>query len=345
MNYKAKRAFIGLAEDIDDYLGEKKGDAIFHRELDRVMVEAFQWNAWFTEENISYSLKGIVHMLDPEKIEQWEKSYNSTDQENQRTIGLIMAGNLPLVGFHDLLCVLFSGNNALVKMSSDDSVLLPLLLDRLFHHETSLAEKVRFCEKLTGYDAVIATGSNNSARYFDYYFNNVPNIIRRNRNSVAVLTGEESSEELKMLGLDLFTYFGLGCRNVSKVYIPKDFDLNRLFEAIVDYGYLVQHNKYGNNYDYYKAIYLMNSDKLIENGFLLVKEDSSLHSPVAMLFYERYQDLNVLSAQLIEIENEIQCIVSNTPTINNCIPLGKSQLPELWEYADGIDTMKFLLEL
>ena len=254
-----------------------------------------------------------------------------------------MAGNIPLVGFHDLLCVLITGNKALVKLSSNDQKLIPLLIDFLIDIEPSLKDKVIFTkEKLDHYDAVIATGSNNTARYFEYYFGKKPNIIRKNRNSVAVLSGKESQEELTALGEDIFRYFGLGCRSVSKIYLPKEYNIDTFFKAMFPYNSIINHHKYANNYDYNKAVYLMSEFKILDNGFLILKEEESFGSPIASLFYEYYEDVSTLKEKLKDNKENLQCIVSSG-FVEDEISFGNTQKPMLNDYADGIDTIAFLL--
>jgi hypothetical protein len=304
-------------------------------------VHAQNLNPWFTEENIFKSLEGFAYMLRPEAVEKWLEGYELSSKELKR-IGLVLAGNLPMVGFHDILSVLVSGHHPMVKLSSQDRLLLPLIFE--LHNDLTEDEKFEITwlhdRKLEGIDAVIATGSNNTSRYFEYYFGKYPNIIRKNRNSVAVISGEESDEELKRLGEDIFSYFGLGCRNVSKLYIKEGFDLDRFFGSIIDYHPIVNHHKYANNYDYYKALWLMNREDLLDNGFLLLRKNAAISSPVGTLNYERFRDDNALVETLSEHRDEIQCIVSK-----NDVPFGKSQKPELWDYADGVDTVKFLTKL
>ena len=253
-----------------------------------------------------------------------------------------MAGNIPLVGFHDFLCVLLSGNNVLAKLSSNDKVLLPYLSNYLIQQEPSLAARIAFTEgKMEGFDAVIATGSNNTSRYFEYYFGKKPNIIRKNRNSIAILTGKESTEELTALGEDIFRYYGLGCRNVSKIYVPKGYDFEPFFNAIFSYKDIVDQHKYANNYDYNKAVYLMSNFKILDNGFLILKEDDGQASPISVLFYAYYDAEETLEQELNAQEEQIQCIVSKKGGIG----FGETQKPKLHDYADGVDTMEFLLKL
>ncbi len=312
--------------------------------LNQGISTALIHNGWFTKADIHFSLQQWGQALQNVEINQWLTAYN-LKPETPKTVAIIMAGNIPLVGFHDFLCVLLSGHNALIKQSSKDRHLLPCLLTILTQIEPEFKDKVQFTtEKLENFDAVIATGSNNTARYFDYYFSNKPNIIRRNRNSVAILTGEESAEELKSLGEDIFRYFGLGCRSVSKLFVPKDYDFTPFFEAMFDWNPIINHHKYANNYDYNKAVYLMSEFKLFENGFLVLKEEESYASPIACLFYEFYEDRTALEEKLLTDAEHIQCIVSQ-PNDNTHLNFGQTQHPKLSDYADGVDTLAFLEKL
>ncbi|MCF8319264.1 MAG: acyl-CoA reductase, partial [Sphingobacteriaceae bacterium] len=254
--------------------------------------------------------------------------------------------NIPMVSFHDIVCVLAAGHRALIKLSSQDKVLIPYVLDQLIAIEPAFADRINYVERLADFDAVIATGSNNSSRYFEYYFGKVPHIIRKNRTSIAIINGDETVEERAQLGVDIFSYFGLGCRNVSKIYVPKGHDMAHFFEPIESYNSIIQHHKYLNNYEYNKSIYLVNSDAHLDNGFLLTKPDTGLHSPLAVLFTEEYSSKAELEKHLQSIEEEIQCIASMSPlNLNNqVVPFGYTQFPRLWDYADGRDVMQFLCE-
>jgi len=307
-----------------------------------LMLSAQGRNAWFTPEEVEKALYSLQSMLAEADLQQWFADICVS--ENPKKVGLILAGNIPMVGFHDVLSVLATGNIALIKLSSSDDKLLPALLTRLIAIEPLLAEHIVYVERLKDFDAVIATGSNNTSRYFDYYFGKVPNIIRRNRNSVAVLTGKESVEEISALGHDIFDYFGLGCRNVSKIYIPEDYEIRHFFEPLEVYKEIINHFKYNNNYDYNKSIYLVNSAAHYDNGFLLLKEDAGLSSPLAVLYYERYQDLDALKEELAAMEAQIQCVVSiaDLKLDSPVLALGASQQPKLWDYADNVNTIEFL---
>jgi len=333
------RTFCELitSNTISDHLNNK-WICSFKSEIER----AQHYNGWFSEENCVHAFQEWGNTLTNENIETWLNNYD-LESNTEKTVALIMAGNIPLVGFHDLLCVLITGNKALVKLSSNDQKLIPLLIDYLIEIEPFFKDRVTFTkEKLENYDAVIATGSNNTARYFEYYFSKKPNIIRKNRNSIAVLNGKETTEELTALGEDIFRYFGLGCRSVSKIYIPKAYKIDIFFKAIYLHKDIINHNKYANNYDYNKAVYLMSEFKILDNGFLILKEEESFGSPIASLFYEYYEDYTTLRKKLESEQDKIQCIVS-TSLSEGDIPFGKTQKPSLNDYADGVDTIDFLL--
>ena len=301
-------------------------------------------NGWFTQENISIALRGIAYMLDSEKLEKWLSEY-SIPESGDKKVGLIMAGNIPLVGLHDLLCVLVSGNEAVVKLSSQDEILPKMLLETLAEISPELASKVEIADgKLENFTHVIATGSDNSARYFEYYFGKYPNIIRKNRNSIAIINGDESEDELRALGKDIFRYFGLGCRNVSKVYLSDKMEPKALLDKLEDWNPIGNHNKYFNNYEYHKAIFLVEKMAHLDNGFLLMREEPGLGCPVGVLHYQTYGTLDQMIAEVEIHKDAIQCLVaSENLGFEYSVPFGKAQSPELWDYADGVDTMQFLL--
>ncbi len=315
--------------------------------LSALIQDEHFYNAWFTPENVDLAVRSIGEMLNSTSLHAWLAKYPGENSKQSKKVGLILAGNIPLVGFHDVLSVLVSGNHALIKASSQDGRLIKEVLRRLLLIEPAFADQFTFVERLEGFDAVIATGSNNSSRYFDYYFSKVPHIIRRNRNSLAVLTGNESNEQLFQLGKDIFNFFGLGCRNVSKIYVPAGYRMATFFEAIEPYHTIIDHHKYNNNYDYNKSIYLVNRNDHLDNGFLLVKEDTGLISPLAVLFYEYYDSLTSLNDSLSKLSDQIQCIVGNAAlqVSSQLVDFGQSQHPALWDYADGVDTMDFLTKL
>lgn len=310
--------------------------------------EAHLYNNWFTPENLHFALQQWSEALSRDNLQKWIGQYPEGyfERKAPKTVAIIMAGNIPLVGFHDLLSVIISGHKALAKPSSDDEKLMPFLAQILVAINKAFAEQITFATgQIKDFDAIIATGSNNSARYFEHYFGKYPHIIRKNRSSVAVLHGDESEEELKLLSEDIFRYFGLGCRNVSKAFVPKDFDTDRLFKAFYDFSHVVDNNKYGNNYDYNRAIYLMEKKDFLENGFFIIRESEDLHAPVAVLHLERYQDIEEVKNKLQQNNEELQCVVSQKILNNSVIPMGETQRPRLWDYADKVDTLEFLNQL
>lgn len=316
--------------------------------LELAIRKSFVENPWFTEENSRRAIQALaLQMLDQDKLNAWLAKYPLTDQDYPgKTIGLVMAGNIPLVGFHDWLCVFASGNRARVKLSDKDKYLLPALTRQMgqWQHESlAYTEYIGETEKLGQIDAVIATGSNNTARYFEQYFGKYPHIIRKHRNAVAVLTGMESRDELFALGRDIFSYFGLGCRNVSKLYVPHGYHFDQLLEVLHEYRDIIHHNKYKNNFDYNMTLFVLNNMPYQNNGCLMLREDPSLQSRIASVHYEYYDDLADLDALLAAKADEIQCVVGKVKLKNmTSLPFGKSQEPELDDYPDGVDVMAFL---
>ncbi len=320
-------------------------------ELEAVVQQAYLANRWFTPENIYSALKAIATaFLAPEHLSAWAARYPMPDPNHpQKTVGVVLAGNIPLVGFHDWLCVFAAGHRALAKLSNKDRFLLPFLVKKMGEWAFDSWEYTEFLEEATllrDFDAVIATGSNNTTRYFEQYFGKYPHIIRRNRNSIAVLTGYESDDELRALGRDIFTYFGLGCRNVSKIYIPHGYRFDHLLDILAEYREVIQHDKYKNNYDYNLALFLLNGIPHLNNGCLLLREERSLASRIASVHYEYYDELFDLEEQLAEYRDAIQCVVSRVKLRDfRTLPFGTSQQPALDDYADGVDVMAFLAEL
>jgi len=312
--------------------------------LQEIIEEASYQNPWFTRENVSRAILAIAENLTVPALSLWVSGY-AVDHAPKKTVGLVLAGNIPLVGFHDILCCLLCGFSIQLKLSSNDKLLIPYLLDKLQAIEPEgFSNKIRYVERLADVDMIIATGSNNTSRYFEYYFRNIPHIIRKNRNGVAILTGKESPIELNALGHDIFDYFGLGCRNISKIYSPKGYDYSPFFEAIESFSAIGNHYKYHNNYDYNKSIYLVNGDEHLDNGFLLLKKDTHIASPLAVVFYEEYDNAAALQDTLLKKQEEIQCIVGTSKLSGiNTIPFGQSQKPALSDYADGIDVLEFLV--
>ncbi|MFA6262398.1 MAG: acyl-CoA reductase [Bacteroidia bacterium] len=326
-------AFVQLGQELENWVQTENP----------VIERAYVHNRWFTPENTRKALLGWAQLLQTNSLEKWLESYPSANPD-PKTVAILMAGNIPLVGLHDLICVLLCGHNALVKLSSDDSVLMEAVIHALIRIEPAFEKRIQILtERLPKtFDAVIATGSDNSNRYFEYYFRDKPHILRKNRNSVAVLTGNETPEDIQRLADDIFTYYGLGCRNVAKIFVPENYDFIPFFEQINAYVGSIDHHKYANNYTYHKSIFLMNMTHHLDNGFLLVKEDNAVASPLSVLFYETYKNTEELNQRLAEQKDQIQCIVGKTA---GYIPFGKAQDPELWDYADGVDTMDFLLKL
>ena len=307
--------------------------------MNDVIETAYTFNGWFTAAHVRQALAAWANELKLDKLTLWTSSVSFS--EHPKTVAIICAGNIPIVGFHDILSVLITGNKALIKLSSDDPILIPAILKIAGKFEVDFDLNYSFSRgKLEDFYAVIATGSNSTAVHFHNYFGKYPHIIRQNRNSVAILDGTETPEQLEKLGHDLFDYFGLGCRNVTKLYLPVDFDLDRIFNGIFSFQSIATHNKYANNYDYNKAVWLLNNENLIENGFVLFKEDKNIASPVASVFYERYENKAALLQHLKDHENQIQCIVGN-----EFIPFGNSQCPTLSDYADNVNTLEFLMTL
>ena len=312
--------------------------------LEKTLIESHSYNSWFTIDNLKLSLKNWSNSLQENIISDWLSKYNIEDKSSKK-IAIIMAGNIPAVGFHDLLCSLLLNFDCIVKLSSEDRLLIPFIVKFLESRNEKLKNKVTFeSEKLKDFDGVIATGNNNSHRYFDYYFSKYPNLLRKTRHSIAVLDGKESDNDLSELSNDIFNYFGLGCRSVSKVFIPYGYDLDLLFNAFFRHKEVVNHNKYVNNFDYNKAVYLMSKEKFIENGFIILKEESKLGSPIGCLFYEFYNDEKEITKLINNNSDSIQCVVSNI-NFNTNIKFGQTQCPNISDYADNNDTIKFLLKI
>lgn len=330
---KRIEAFVKLGEYLgsSDLLGSSFFDLIEQR------------NPWYTPKYVRQQFTAIQTNLKPEPLHQWLR--DAPRDSIEKTVGLILAGNLPLVGFHDIMCVLLAGFGASIKTSSEDAGLTSHLLERLIHIEPGFASKIRLVEQLKQFDLIIATGSNNSARYFDYYFGKYPHIIRKNRNSIAVLSGDEDAADLQGLGHDIFDFFGLGCRSVSKLYLPRGYAVPDLLTNLESFAAIADHGKYRNNYDFNKSVYLINKETHFDNGFLLLREHPALASPLAVIHYEYYDDLDRLEEDLRSVSDQIQLVVSNC-SLNLAdipkFPFGKSQCPSLDDYADNVDTLAFL---
>ena len=296
-------------------------------------------NPWFTPENVTAAINAIACELTYENLFHWTDPYSQLQIETKPvTAGIIMAGNIPLAGFYDFLSVLISGNNLVAKTSSKDPQLIVKIGEILCNIESGFREKIEFTDgQLNNFDLVIATGSNNSSRYFEQYFGRYPNIIRKNRNSIAIIEGNETVGELENLGSDIFQYFGLGCRSVSKIFIPEEYDIKSLVSKWEPFAGLINNVKYANNYDFSKAVYLVNKENFLDTGYLLLIEEKGLSSPVAVLYFEYYASVSALQHEIESQKDQIQCVVGHSH-----VPFGKAQSPHLWDYADGIDTLEFL---
>lgn len=329
-----------LSRHISGFLANKKedyneNDAEFELLIRKSEIE----NPWFTAENQKFALSQWAGLLTEENINNWLKKY--TISKITKRVGLILAGNIPLVGFHDVISVVLSNHIPVIKLSSKDRYMVPFLLKK-WNEFSGGNVQFEFVEKLENFDAVIATGSNNTARYLEFYFKKHLNIIRKNRTSVAVLKGDETEDELKLLAEDIFRYFGLGCRNVTRIFIPQDFVIDRLFESFLDFQDIINHNKYANNYEYNRAVYLLNQEKFWDNNFVMMKEDDKLFSPLSVINFSRYSSMDEVKNFIGENEENIQCIVAKEELGLDSVAFGQAQNPGLDTYADNVDTMKFL---
>ncbi len=347
-----KNAFVELGKLLNDYINGKLKNRETLEFLDKNIDLAGKQNPWFDRGNIFNSLTGISQMLEEEKFNKWLDNYNSKLQSGLKikcNIAVIMAGNIPLVNFHDFLCVLITGHNFIGKLSSNDQVLPIAISDLLISIEPSFENKIHFTsERLSGFDAVVATGSDNSSRYFEYYFGKYPHIIRKNRNSIAVLDGSEDKQSLEALAGDIFSYYGLGCRNVSTILVPENYSFDLFFEALKNWKSIIEFYKYKNNYDFYKSVFLVNKTPHLDNGFVLLKEDNNLSSPLSVIHYQQYSSKENIKEYIKTNKDLIQCIVASEFDLGIegiTTSFGKSQFPELWDYPDRIDTVHFLLNI
>jgi hypothetical protein len=338
------KSFALLGEILRNSLNDShlKDNSIGQSQSLRLIIENQQnINPWFTPENTRRAINSIAEELTKENLIKWTNAYPELQQERKPLkVGVIMAGNIPLAGFHDFLSVLISDNNLIAKTSSKDNELIIYINNILCSINPGFASRTEFTEgTLSDFDAVIATGSDNSSRYFEHYFSKYPHIIRKNRNSIAIIEGDETDNELESLGIDIFSYYGLGCRNVSKIYLPKGYDLTTLFRHWEKYDWVISNVKYANNYDFNKAVFLVNKEPFQDTGHLLLKEENKISSPVSVLYYEFYESQEAVKKQTELLKEKIQCIVGR-----HNIPFGQAQSPHLWDYADGIDTIEFLLK-
>ncbi|MBT3647041.1 MAG: acyl-CoA reductase [Flavobacteriales bacterium] len=329
-----------------DHLGqwlrrhEFQPDSTEYASLNEVIRQAFHQNGWFTEDEVIHALRYWAKVLTEQEISKWTGEYGINKTTPQR-VGLILAGNIPLVGLHDIFCVLLSGHRAIIKHSSSDPVLTGELLRQLMIIEPRFSDFIKVVDgQMKDIDAIIATGSNNSARHFEDYFGHLPKIIRKNRTSVALLKGSENQDELHGLCEDAFRYFGLGCRNVTKIFVPRGYDLNAIFQASLPFEYLMANKKFANNYTYYKTLLMMEQRNILENGLVLLVEDDRLYSPVSVLNYEFYDSMNDAEKRIEEQRDSIQCVVGSID-----VPFGSAQNPSLNTFADGVDTLSFLVSL
>lgn len=349
-------ALAKAGSELTQYINKQSNPA--SHAIDQAVQLARLKNPWFTLDNIIYALDQWASALTVDALRAWTSGYDF-ESIKVRNVAVITAGNLPLVGLHDILSVIITGHHAIIKNSSNDDVLTPMLLDLATQHLPELAQSYSYIKgKLSDYDAVIATGSDNTARYFEYYFGSKPHIIRKNRNSIAVLTGDETLDQMQALSYDVFRYFGLGCRSVSHLMVPRDYNFDLFFNGMYTQKDLIHNDKYLNNYDYNKAVYLMSNFELLDNEFLIMKQETSSYaSPIASLGYRYYDQITDLAQQIVRDSDQLQCVVAHgsaASVINNSIAhlsapvvvdFGQTQCPKLTDYADGIDTVNFLLKL
>ena len=339
-------AFVVLGEMLNEIT--ISDSSIYSKKYKNILIEAENCNPWFTKRNVNHAISQISNILTLDNLCAWLEPYSINDEVYPKKVLIVMAGNIPLVGFHDFLSVVITGNISVVKLSNKDQVLFRFIISLLTKIDIRFDKYLLYIEDLSvkNFDAVIATGSDNSSKYFNYYFKNVPKIIRHSRSSICVIDGSEDENDLDGLARDIFMYFGLGCRSISKLYIPFGYDLDRLFAVFYDYKYLLDHQKYQSNYDYHKSIFLMGSNKFLENGFLIMKEDISIFSPVSVLYYEYYKEIDDIIDFVNENRKSLQCVVSKGLFSRELhVDFGCSQIPRLWDYADNIDTIEFILSL
>ena len=336
--------FAELADCLKDTLENKKTK---NQKLKKQIKQEHNHNAWFIPFFVQKSIAAIAQMLDKEQLTQWILPYQDKieNEKNSLQIGVVMAGNIPLVGFHDFLSVIMTGHSFVGKLSSQDAHLLPIIVEMLCEIEPRFKDKIRFCSnKINKIDRLIATGSSNTANHFKYYFQKYPSIIRKHCNSIAILNGNESEEDLKKLADDVFLYFGLGCRSVSKIYVPREYNFEPLFTAFNSYKKIVnQHNKYLNNLDYQKTVHLLNAVSFLDQGIIICKEDTALNSPISVLHYQYYDDFQHVAKEVSLLGCDLQCVASNAVKNSSFVGLGQTQFPKLEDYANGINTLEFLL--
>ena len=336
--------FVKLGRFFSDYINNNL-ESLEKNKFDKAINESILHNSFFSKKNILKSLLSWSNVLTKKSIDDFLSNYLIKNKKREKKIAIIMAGNIPLVGFHDFFCVIISGNFAVIKLSSKDSHLFKFILSFLVKENPDFDTKFDVVEsKLEIFDAVIATGNNISANQFELYFKKYPKIIRRNRHSIAILNGNETKKEIELLANDIFYYYGLGCRNVSKIFIPNNYNLDILFKSFVLWDEVINKNSYANNYNYYRAIYLLNKEVFFDNGFVLLKESEKIGSPVGTIYFEYYKSENQIKEMIKKNNEKIQCIVSNN-NYPKTIKFGETQMPNLNDFADDIDTFNFLLKL
>ena len=336
--------FVKLGRFFSDYINNNL-ESLEKNKFDEAINESILHNSFFSKKNILKSLLSWSNVLTKKSIDDFLSNYLIKNKKREKKIAIIMAGNIPLVGFHDFFCVIISGNFAVIKLSSKDSHLFKFILSFLVKENPDFDTKFDVVEsKLEIFDAVIATGNNISANQFELYFKKYPKIIRRNRHSIAILNGNETKKEIELLANDIFYYYGLGCRNVSKIFIPNNYNLDILFKSFVLWNEVINKNSYANNYNYYRAIYLLNKEVFFDNGFVLLKESEKIGSPVGTIYFEYYKSDNQIKEMIKKNNEKIQCIVSNN-NYPKTIKFGETQMPNLNDFADDIDTFNFLLKL
>ncbi|QDP86266.1 acyl-CoA reductase [Chryseobacterium sp. SNU WT5] len=340
---KTEKLILGLCK-LSIYIKEflDKNTEVYNEDDERlsaILRRSEIENPWFTIENQKFALSQWADLLTEKNLKNWLSSYKVGT--TSKKVGLILAGNIPMVGFHDVLSVILSNHIPLIKLSSKDKLLLPFLLEK-WNEFSDENVRYEFVERLKDFDAIIATGSNNTARYLEYYFKDALSVIRKNRTSIAVLKGDETKEELALLADDIFRYFGLGCRNVTRLFIPEDFKIDQIFESFLKFESVINHNKYANNYEYNRAIYLLNQERFWDNNFVMLKEDAALFSPLSVLNFTRYQQIEEVEEFIVENAQNIQAIVAKPELGLNSINFGEAQNPGLETYADNVDTMSFL---
>ena len=337
---------IQVLADLGERIQFELNHSPYNEAFENLLNKVNQRNPWFTKESVVQSLSVWANLLESNNLNHFISRYETVlfEKKNDKVVLLILAGNIPLVGLHDVICSFLSGSKSMIKVSSKDALLLSYLIEQIKTINSTASDYFEISEtKAQGFTHVIATGSNNSARYFDHYFSKFPNIIRKNRSSLAIITPETTDTELEYLANDVFQYFGLGCRNVTQLWVPHSFDFDRLKNAFNSYATIINHNKYANNYDYHKAIALMNGDPFIDFEFILLQNKSMLKSPLGVLHYNFYENVTEVDSYIQEHRANIQCVVSSQSTSFNEVNFGQTQQPKLWDFADQIDTLQFLL--